>query len=82
MIDDSRSSLSEAKKSPVSIAFPFERELPLKIPNIALPIVLLIIPAGSIVFGWLPSIGHYPHLAGALVGVLLLRVFRKHHELL
>lgn len=61
-------------------AFPMDKELPFNIPNVVLPIVLLIISIGAIIFGWLPSVGHYPHLAGALVGVVFLQMFRKHHK--
>jgi len=62
------------------VAFPWERELPLKIPNIVLPIVLFLGSVAAAVFGWLPSVGHYPHLAGAVVGLLFLGVFRSHHR--
>ncbi|MCC5890111.1 MAG: rhomboid family intramembrane serine protease, partial [Alkalibacterium sp.] len=58
-------------------AFPMKRELPFNLPNFILPVVLLIISVGAIIFGWLPSVGHYPHIAGAIVGVLFLGVFRK-----
>ncbi len=61
-------------------AFPFKKELLFNIPNIALPVALFIFSVVSIIFGWLPMIGHYPHLAGALVGIALLMLFRKHHN--
>ena len=61
-------------------AFPMKRELPLELPNIILPILLLIISIGSVIFGWLPGVGHYPHLAGALVGVIFLGIFHKDHR--
>lgn len=61
-------------------AFPLKRELPFNLPNIVLPVVLLFISIGAIIFGWLPSLGHYPHIAGALVGIIFLGFFRKHHK--
>lgn len=61
-------------------AFPLERELPFNMPNIVLPIILTLISVGSIVMGWMPAIGHYPHLAGALIGLLFLGIFRKKHR--
>lgn len=61
-------------------AFPFKKELPFKVPNFVLPVVLLILSIGAIIFGWLPAVGHYPHIAGALVGVIFLGIFRKHHK--
>lgn len=63
-------------------AFPWERELPLNLPNIVLPLALLILSVMAIVFGWLPSVGHYPHIAGAITGVILLICFRDEHNLL
>ena len=62
------------------IAFPLKRELPFNIPNIVLPAVLLFFSIAAIIFGWLPNIGHYPHIAGALVGVAFLMIFRKYHN--
>lgn len=61
-------------------AFPMKRELPFNLPNIILPIALLIVSTGAIIFDWLPSVGHYPHMAGALAGILFLRIFRKDHK--
>ncbi len=61
-------------------AFPMKKELPFNIPNVVLPVVLLIVSVGAIIFGWLPSMGHYPHIAGALVGMIFLGIFRKHHK--
>ena len=62
------------------VAFPFERELPLRIPNIVLPVVLFVGSLAAAVFGWFEGVGHWPHLAGAVVGLLLLAVFRRHHR--
>ena len=62
------------------VAFPWKRELPLGVPNVVLPIVLGTGSAAAIVFGWFPAIGHYPHLAGALVGVIGLGLFRRDHR--
>ncbi len=62
------------------LAFPFKRELPFSIPNIALPVLLFFISVMAIVFGWLSAVGHYPHIAGALAGVVLLIMFRKQHS--
>lgn len=62
------------------LAFPWERELPLRIPNIVLPLLLVAGSVAAIVFGWFPTVGHYPHLAGAAAGVLLLGAFRGHHR--
>jgi len=61
-------------------AFPWERELPLRIPNIVLPVVLIVGSVAAIIFGWLPSVGHYPHLAGGAVGVVALAAFGRHHR--
>ncbi|TVR21018.1 MAG: rhomboid family intramembrane serine protease [Anaerolineaceae bacterium] len=61
-------------------AFPWKKELPFRIPNIVLPVVLLVLSVAAIIFGWLPSVGHYPHIAGALVGLGFLYVFRKSHN--
>ncbi len=62
------------------LAFPWAKELPLKLPNFLLPLALTIISVLAIVLEWLPSVGHYPHLAGAVIGVILLPVFRKSHR--
>lgn len=62
------------------LAFPWKRELPLDLPNIVLPTVLLIASILAIIFGWLPGVGHYPHLAGAATGVILLLLFRSAHR--
>lgn len=62
------------------VAFPFERKLPLRIPNIVLPVVLFVGSLAAAVFGWLPGGGHWPHRAGAVVGLLFLVVFRRHHR--
>lgn len=64
------------------VAFPFERELPLRIPNIVLPVVLFVGSLAAAVFGWFEGVGHWPHLAGAVVGLLFLVVFRRHHRTL
>ncbi|TVP68095.1 MAG: rhomboid family intramembrane serine protease [Leptolyngbya sp. LCM1.Bin17] len=61
-------------------AFPWKRELPLGVPNIVLPVALLTISTAAIVFGWLPTVGHFPHIAGALVGLVLLAFFRRYHR--
>ena len=60
-------------------AFPWKRELPFRIPNIVLPVALFVLSAAAIVFGWLPTVGHFPHIAGALVGLIYLAVFRSKH---
>lgn len=62
------------------LAFPMQKELPFNIPNVVLPAVLFVLSVAGIVFGWLPSVGHYPHLAGALVGAIFLLLFKKHHR--
>ena len=62
------------------VAFPFERELPLRIPNIVLPVVLFVGSLAAAVFGWFEGVGHWPHLAGAVVGLLFLAMFRRHHR--
>ncbi len=62
------------------LAFPWERELPFHLPNILLPVTLLVISILAIVLGWLPTVGHYPHIAGALVGIILLPIFRSAHN--
>ncbi len=61
-------------------AFPWKKELPLRIPNIVLPVTLLVLSIAAIVFGWLPAVGHFPHIAGALVGLVFLAVFRRYHR--
>ncbi len=61
-------------------AFPWKRELPLRIPNIALPVVLIVGSVAAIVFGWFGSVGHYPHLAGGAIGVVALVAFHRHHR--
>ncbi len=61
-------------------AFPMKKELPFELPNIVLPVVLLIVSVGSIIFGWLPAVCHYPHIAGALVGIIFLMIFRNSHR--
>lgn len=61
-------------------AFPWKRELPLRIPNVVLPVVLIGGSVAAAVFGLLPEVGHVPHLAGAAVGVLLLVAFRRSHR--
>ncbi len=62
------------------VAFPFERELPLRIPNIVLPVVLFVGSLAAAVFGWFEGVGHWPHLAGAVVGLLFLAIFRRNHR--
>ncbi len=44
------------------------------------PVVLLILSITAIAFGWLPSVGHVPHLAGAFMGLVFLSVFRRVHR--
>jgi len=61
-------------------AFPWKRELPLSIPNVVLPIALVVLSTTAIVFGWLPSVGHFPHIAGAFTGLVFLSVFRTQHN--
>lgn len=61
-------------------AFPWKRELPLGVPNIVLPVALLILSIAATIFGWLPAVGHIPHIAGALVGLVLLALYRKYHR--
>ncbi|TVR52321.1 MAG: rhomboid family intramembrane serine protease [Spirochaetaceae bacterium] len=61
-------------------AFPWKRELPLGVPNIVLPVALFFLSTAAIVFGWLPAVGHIPHIAGALVGLVLLVFFRRYHR--
>ncbi len=63
-----------------NFAFPWKRELFFNLPNIVVPVAVLVVSVGAIIFGWLPSVGHYPHIAGALMGVVLLGIFRKHHR--
>lgn len=63
-----------------NFAFPMKKELPLNIPNVVLPVVLLVGSVLAIIFGWLPAVGHYPHIAGGLVGIIFLGIFRKHHK--
>ena len=43
-------------------------------------VALLILSIAAIVFGWLPAVGHIPNVAGALVDLLFLGFFRKHHR--
>ena len=62
------------------LAFPWERELPFHLPNILLPLTLLVISILAIMLGWLPTVGHYPHIAGAIVGIILLPIFRSSHN--
>ncbi|TVR23580.1 MAG: rhomboid family intramembrane serine protease [Ilumatobacter sp.] len=61
-------------------AFPWKRELPLRIPNVVLPVVLIVGSVAAIVFGWFASVGHYPHLAGGAVGVVALAALHRHHR--
>ncbi|TVQ98721.1 MAG: rhomboid family intramembrane serine protease [Spirochaetaceae bacterium] len=61
-------------------AFPRKRELPFHIPNVVLPIALFVLSAAAIVFRWLPTVGHFPHIAGALVGLIYLTLFRSKHK--
>lgn len=63
-----------------NIAFPMKKELIFNLPNIVLPAVIVFASVISIIFGWLLAVGHYPHLAGALVGVIFLGIFKKHHK--
>ncbi len=62
------------------VAFPWKRELPLGVPNVVLPVVLALASVAAVAFGWFPAVGHYPHLAGALVGVIGLGLFRRDHR--
>ena len=48
--------------------------------NMLLPIVLFVRSLAAAIFGWFPAVGHDPQLAGALVGLLLLSLFRAHHR--
>lgn len=61
-------------------AFPMKKELPFNLPNIILPVFLFVISSVAIIFNWLPSVGHYPHLAGAVVGIVFLVFYRKYHK--
>ncbi|KAL0248879.1 hypothetical protein GEMRC1_004113 [Eukaryota sp. GEM-RC1] len=61
-------------------AFPMERELVWKIPNITVPIIVAVVSIGSIIFGWFPGVGHWPHLTGGLAGLFFLAIFRKSHK--
>lgn len=63
-----------------NFAFPMNRELVFNIPNVVLPVVILVGSVLAIIFDWLPAVGHYPHIAGGLVGIVLLLIFRKHHR--
>ena len=57
-----------------------EREPPLRIPNIVLPVVLFVVSLAAAIFGWFEGVGHWPHLAGAVVGLLFLTMFRRHRR--
>ena len=62
------------------LAFPWKRELPFNLPNIILPVTLFGFSILALIFGWGPSVGHIPHLAGMFTGALLLLVFHKNHK--
>jgi len=62
------------------LAYPLERELPFKFPNIIFPILLMISTILAIIFNWLSIIAHFSHIAGAVVGALLLLFFYKKHK--
>ncbi|KAL0248357.1 hypothetical protein GEMRC1_003593 [Eukaryota sp. GEM-RC1] len=60
--------------------YPMERELVWKIPNVTVPILVAVVSIGSIIFGWFPGVGHWPHLTGGLAGWILMPIFRKGHK--
>ncbi|WP_088035113.1 rhomboid family intramembrane serine protease [Evansella clarkii] len=62
------------------LAFPKERELFFELPNFLLPAAILMFSVTALVFDWLSSVGHLPHLAGAGAGVICLLFFRKNHR--
>ncbi|MBU9712335.1 rhomboid family intramembrane serine protease [Evansella tamaricis] len=62
------------------LAFPMEKELYFNLPNVVLPILLLLVSVIAIVFDLLGSVGHIPHLAGGIVGAICLFIFRKKHR--
>ncbi|KAL0250791.1 hypothetical protein GEMRC1_000005 [Eukaryota sp. GEM-RC1] len=62
--------------------FPFEEELVWRIPNITIPILLLFYSVLSIIFGWFPDENPWLYLAGALVSVVFVILFHKHHKVL
>ncbi|MEJ6951493.1 rhomboid family intramembrane serine protease [Natronospora cellulosivora (SeqCode)] len=59
-------------------ALPWERELPFKLPNIVLPVALIIFFTLGIIFRWLPPLFHlYSYITGALVGIIFLGIYKS-----
>ncbi|KMK76785.1 rhomboid family intramembrane serine protease [Alkalihalobacillus pseudalcaliphilus] len=62
------------------VAFPWKKELFFQIPNIALPILIVVISLLALIFGWMGTVGHIPHLVGAVIGILFLLFVRRQYN--
>ena len=58
-------------------ALPWKRELPFKLPNIVVPVALVILSIVAIVFRWVPFNLLHPYMTGALVGVIFVGIYKS-----
>jgi len=58
-------------------ALPWKRELPFKLPNIVLPVALIILITFGIIFRWLLLVNSYLYVTGALVGIVFLGIYKS-----
>ncbi|MDV2884637.1 rhomboid family intramembrane serine protease [Alkalihalophilus pseudofirmus] len=61
------------------LTFPWEKELFFNLPNFVLPLAIVVISIVALTFGVMSSVGHIPHLVGAMIGIVFLIFFRKQH---
>ncbi|GAF65497.1 hypothetical protein BTS2_2395 [Bacillus sp. TS-2] len=61
------------------LAFPWKKEILFNLPNFILPLFIVVISLLALAFDWMSSVGHIPHLIGALTGILFLFVYKNKH---
>ena len=60
---------------------PWKKELPFKLPNIVIPVALIIFSTVAIIFRWLPFVYFYPYITGALVGIVFFGIYNRKNNL-